>query len=68
MIKIDIDMPNSCIDCQFVSGCDACEGYDNYCELSPDHVFERRIDKKGRKCEHIYPEKRPDWCPLIADS
>lgn len=58
-VVVRMEMPKSCRECLFMTGCSFCEGYSDSCVLAPD----------GVECEWDFshgegPTKRPDWCPL----
>lgn len=61
MIQIDMEMPKGCGECTFRTNCEACEGYDDFCVLTPENELPRY--KGGDGYLHVSVE-RPEWCPL----
>ena len=58
---VRMEMPKSCRECSFMTGCSFCEGYSDSCVLAPDGV------ECGWDFYHGEgPTKRPDWCPIIC--
>ena len=58
---VRMEMPKSCRECPFMTGCSYCEGYSDSCVLAPDGV------ECGWDFFHEEgPTKRPDWCPIIC--
>lgn len=60
-VVVRMEMPKSCRECPFMTGCSYCEGYSDSCVLAPDGV------ECGWDFFHEEgPTKRPDWCPIIC--